>query len=259
MIKFNKPEPQPEQQSTQPAKIAFGQSKSTAVDVSAPQTHGPKNVFQRVVDPILEKTIEYAQSNYPEIFNKNEQRLRIMVNKLLPCELDVITVWGEDALAEQRELIKLASKRMAEFGELKGNELLDEVLDTSKKSTQAGLLQKFTHNFYKPQNYSNKIEALKIRVQGILVTIIECSKNVKDSSLPIWMAAISSVGENKKIDEDIVEQALLDRRRILQQATQNLQIVEAQLNQTKEMIVKMQSEIEHIINVVLPALVLSNN
>ena len=257
MIKFNKPPT--EEQKKQEAQIAqYSTILKFNKQTPAPVATGPApshNLFKSPTDPVVDKCAAYIQKNFADIFTANERRLRNMLKELVPCDLNTVMSWGDQALQEQRDILKAATARMNEFAQLNGSALLTEILNASSKSNKTSFLQRLASGLTHPQEmYGNRIEALKIRLKGISTPLLEYSAKIKDSTLPLWAVTIAAINESVPLSDDITEEAMVNRRRLLQQATQNLQVAAAQLEQTKAQLVKMQSDVDYIMNVVLPSL-----
>jgi hypothetical protein len=254
MIKFKPPSIAAPINQDHTSHIKFGQTPNTVTAIPSTPVH-EHAIFSSSIDPTFDKVINYIKNNYINIFNDNERRIRNMVKQLLPCELNTIMGWGEDALIEQRDILKVVTSRMSEFSQLNGNELLQEVLNSANKANQTGLLQRLTNTLYKPQEtYGNRVASLKIRLKGIFDPIQDYNQKIKDSTLPLWSATIAAVNECTTISDNTTDEAILNRRQLLRQALQNLQVAEAQLEQTKTLIVKQQTQVDYIMNVVLPSL-----
>jgi hypothetical protein len=236
-------------------KISFGSNTvHTSVTAHAEYNSKPKSLFGG--DPNLDRVMSYIEINYNSLFVSNDKRLRAMVKQIIPCELPTIISWGDDALVEQKNIVGVVSSRMQEFNALNGNELLSEVLNSGKTS-QHGLISKLLSIGKTTDSYSSRINSLKVHLTGLLSPILQNIDKIKSSTLPLYAISIAAVGEVIKPTDDLVEEALLNRRKLLYQANQNLQVAEAQLVQVKELIIKMQTEIDYIINVVLPATLLN--
>jgi flagellin-like hook-associated protein FlgL len=256
MVDFTK------KQTEQPIKrLSLFGSKPITAEVKAQPVVAPvveqkptiKQVFgSNPANALVDKAIEYIKSNYKDVFTTEEINLRSLVRRLALLDLVTVTTWGDDQLAEQRKTIQLASSRINEFYKLNCTTILSEAIDVAQNRHKS-FLDKFKKTDTK-EVYLSRIEEMKVRLKGLLPDIEECKKKTKTNVLVLHLIALASVNETSKGSDVLIEEALYERRRLIQGAIQNVEVVNAKLDQVRSEIVSMQNQIEHTLSVTFASL-----
>lgn len=259
MINFsNSKPPSVTQPATSPlTKISFGKAKSTEITPQPIIPAKPKSLFGDTDnDPKMVKAVAYLNEKYESVYIGNERPLKNMIKQLMDLDLNIISTWGEEVLIETKNVVTLSAEKIREFNSYNGNETLNEILNIANH--QQSLMQKLTKSFSSNKvTYLNRVEALKIKLKSTFSVLVECNKICKSSVISKWLVTIAAVADTMNITDELVSEAIFNRRRLLQQSLQNIQVAQAQVEQVLGLIIKMQSEIDHIIDVVVPSMELA--
>lgn len=216
------------------------------------------NIFDADDNPVIKNILSYIETNYNQIYCDHKILLTSITKKIISPTSKLIESWGEDVLVEQKELVQTSVRRIAEFNSLDANKLLNDVIDSCDNKKHSFINKFVKANKPSYEEYTLKVNALKVHLDGLSDSIDECIKNCKLSKLPIYLSVLSAYAENNKNLPDDLDQSIFNRRRLLQQALQNIEIACAQLEQIKSMISNAKNEASHILNVTLPSLSMIN-
>lgn len=219
---------------------------------SEPSGFNKTRIFDNSENPIVKNLLAYIQTNYNDVYLNNPLLLSNMAKKLISPTCKIIDNWGDDVLTEQKELVQTSARRISEFNGLDVNKVLNDVIDGCKP--KSSIVNKFFKNKPSFEEFNLKINALKVHLDGLSDSIDECIKNCKSNKLDSYLSVLSAYAETTKGLPDDLDQSLFNRRRLLQQALQNIQIACSQLEQVKTMIANAKNEASHILNVTLPSL-----
>jgi len=221
---------------------------------------GPRDsVFKGKERPDVENAMRKIQSEFPEFYKEHQRRLENMVEKLIPPTILLVSTWGDNAVIDQRELVENTTLLVREFSSTNGDQLLNDVIKSagyqSEKSLFAKLKNSFSDSFTdKKIDYVAEVESLKIHLSGLIPKMDEQFEKSKDTILPLWMIAISGVSQTYETDDLALAEYLDSRRQLLQHAYINVNTSRSQLEQVRILAVKMYSQIDHVMNVTIPAM-----
>lgn len=235
----------------------------TAPPVKSPVTKsepavytGPRDsVFKGFDDPVVINVMSVIKANYPEYYNEHHRRLNGMVSKLLNPKISTITEWGEQALEDQKSLVNKTANLVKEFNALNGNELLDEIIRAAGYRKEKSLFEKIKNTFSSNEvNYSSRVEGLKVHLSALMPIMDDVFNSSKDSMLPLWMVSLSGFADVFTTADKALEMSIHNRRQLLQHAFINVKSAHDQLENIRVMAVQMMNQIDHVMNVTIPAM-----
>lgn len=249
-------------------KVVEKPKRTSTIENAAPHlkpkirtfVEGPRDsVFKGKERPDVENAMRKIQSEFPEFYKEHQRRLENMVEKLIPPTILLVSTWGDKAVIDQRELVENTTLLVREFSSTNGDQLLNDVIKSagyqSEKSLFAKLKNSFSDSFTdKKIDYVAEVESLKIHLSGLIPKMDEQFEKSKDTILPLWMIAISGVSQTYETDDLALAEYLDSRRQLLQHAYINVNTSRSQLEQVRILAVKMYSQIDHVMNVTIPAM-----
>lgn len=217
---------------------------------------GPRDsVFKGFDDPVVTNVMSVIKTNHPEYYNEHNRRLNGMVSKLLNPKIVTITEWGEQALDDQKSLVNRTANVVKEFSALNGNELLDEIIKAAGYRKEKSLFEKIKNTFSSNEvNYSSQVESLKVHLAGLMPIMDDLFETSKDSMLPLWMVSLAGFADVFTTDDKALEISITNRRQLLQHAFLNVKSAQSQLENIRVMAVQMMTQIDHVMNVTIPAM-----
>lgn len=217
---------------------------------------GPRDsVFKGFDDPVVTNVMSVIKANHPEYYNEHNRRLNGMVSKLINPKIITITEWGEQALDDQKSLVNRTSNLVKEFSALNGNELLDEIIKAAGYRKEKSLFEKIKNTFSSNEvNYSSQVESLKVHLAGLMPIMDDLFESSKDSMLPLWMVSLAGFADVFTTDDKALEMSINNRRQLLQHAFLNVKSAQSQLENIRVMAVQMMTQIDHVMNVTIPAM-----
>jgi hypothetical protein len=231
----------------------------------------PLEPFKRLPATLEICAINYAKEHFPAIYVTETRRFNMLVAQLIPLAISRVLSWGQQALNDQQQLHKDTFDLIKKFHELKGNDILNEIVgatDTAKniEKKKNGILGWLKPSLPKattsPQENQDRLEKLKSQLNELLTPLDKKFSEARASLLPLFMATLACVAdvseETDAVKSDIaLYSALTQRRRLLHDASEQTDMIKDQLNQVRLMIVDLKNRMDHIINVMLPSLAMS--
>lgn len=217
---------------------------------------GPRDsIFQGQEAPDVKRAMDKIKVEFPEFHKEHYRRLLNMVEKLVPPTILTVSTWGDKAIIDQRELVESTTLIINEFSSANGDELLKDVIASAGYQSEKSFFSKLKNTFNEKKiDYVAQVEGLKIHLSGLLPKMDEQFEKSKDSLLPLWMVAISGVAQTYQTDDAALAEYLDNRRQLLHHAFMNVNKSRSQLEQVRILAVKMYSQIDHVMNVTIPAM-----
>lgn len=217
---------------------------------------GPRDsLFKGKENPLVRQAMKFIEATYPEYHREHFRRIESLVEKLLPPTISMVMDWGQNAVEAQQELVNQTTLLVKEFNSMNGDQLLDDIIKSAGYQSEKTLFGKLKNTFNNNKvDYVAQVEGLKVHLQGIMPSLDTQYEKSKDTQLPLWMVAISGVDEVFKTDDAALAQVLADRRQLLNHAFMNVNTSKNQLEQVRLMAVKLTTQIAHVMNVTIPAL-----
>lgn len=250
---------------TKPSKPKRGSFTNDMPEVSQPVKKaaepvifhtGPRDsVFKGFDDPVVTNVMSVIKVNHAEYYNEHHRRLNGMVSKLINPKIAIITDWGDQALEDQKSLVNRTANVVKEFNALNGNQLLDEIIKAAGYRKEKSFFEKIKNTFTTNEvNYSSQVEGLKVHLSGLMPIMDDLFETSKDSMLPLWMVSLAGFADVFVTDDKALEMSINNRRVLLQHAFLNVKSAQSQLENIRVMAVQMMTQIDHVMNVTIPAM-----
>lgn len=209
-----------------------------------------------VYDPIIASAMKHVRDNY-QTLSVEMPSIERQIKQLIPVKMSTISTWGSSALDQEAQLSTNIAQMVRTFSGIRGNELMEKVLNLAKAVRSEGFLDKlFGSTQESALQYKPQLGVLKTQLTQLMP---EYEQNIKNASasetrIMIQFAALVAVKEATGTSgDDSLERAILDRRNILQQAAMQSKLSRLQLIETQKSIAQQISRVEQLLTVTLPA------
>lgn len=231
----------------------------------------PRAAFAAGPTPQEAKAIAWAKENFAAIYAADGQHIDTRLQQLLPFALPVVSQWGSSALDRQAKMVEDGSRLVRDLNSLGVLTLTQEILTAQTAPPSAvGLLQRAGGLLQgvlkggagnglvaRAAAYRARITGLRAPLLALLdqVEALRTRQREEGNRLPVMLASLSAAAQVAGQTGDAALDAAIDnRRRILQQAITQRQILQDQIAEVRRQIVDQQQRIEQVVTVTLPAL-----
>ncbi|AET95338.1 hypothetical protein BYI23_E001770 (plasmid) [Burkholderia sp. YI23] len=254
-IQFGEQHAEARSQSAVPGRLAFGQPEELRpVQSQAAHAGKPKVLFGDTEHPLLERCFEVARARFPDLYPAHQVRIERAIRQLLPPTLATILTIAELPLQASGEVVETVARVTREFNELDAASLMSKLLETVTRKD--GLMDRLLHGKPEEVDYRSALTTVKQALNSFPSRTVELLAKVDRAKvgLVVSLAALGAVGDVIQLpDEPAVEMALRDRRDIVRQAFQQIELLPSQLQRIDEKVVGLLSRADHLMNVTLPA------
>lgn len=207
-----------------------------------------KSVFEEKKNPLLEECLKRIQNI------ENQSKIERQIKQLINLDTDQIMNWGSSVLDDAVELTQTIIRVSQQVTQLNVVEYIDQVVKmVDDKRT---VFERLKNTPVDTIKIVSKLNSLKIDLQKYMETKIldekfnECEERLFNftQSLKVVEEAAKHLGSY-----DTVEDIMYNRRILLSQAIQQLQLSKLQVQQTQTMIRTQRQKIDQIIYVMIPA------
>lgn len=220
--------------------------------VKPPAREAGKAMFGDSRSPATLQAIENIKKQYPDIYRAEATRIDVQLRQLLPLTLDVVMNWGTKTLERMRDGSKDGMALVGQFSQSNGNDMMQKVMEAMQPAS--GFLARFKQQ--DPGVYEAPLSALGA---SLSMWIPACSKAIgvakkNHSDMLLKMTTLSTAADVAGTPTDnMLEQALHNRRITLQSGVMQAELVVKQLEDVYQQMVDQKMRIDQVINVTLPA------
>ncbi|KVU88629.1 hypothetical protein WK76_00570 [Burkholderia ubonensis] len=236
-----------------PAPIHFDPEPAKCTRALSADALG-RALFVESNHPLLEQCFRAAQAGFPNLYPDCGARIERHIRQLVPLKLVTVATIGDGALETAGTLVEAVAATTREFNELGAAEMMSGML--AQATRKASMFERWFGAASGHVDYRAALGALKQslgffprRTEALAARVRHAEEN-----LVVVLAALSAVSDIVRVPNDAgVEHALCDRRNIVGQAVQQIQMQPAQLLGLDERVTDLLSRADHLMNVVLPA------
>ncbi|MBC8741824.1 hypothetical protein F6X40_35335 [Paraburkholderia sp. UCT31] len=228
------------------------------VPAGVPAGVASQPVLGPAIPDVVTHALGHARAAYAELVAQDEPRFKLKLSQLLPFKLAGVTSWGADAAQQQSRLATDAATVMRTYSDLNGSEVLETTLDAARANPSR--LQRLITRHRSLDDCRLSIIALRERLQQL---IPECEEFINEQDhlareLALYLAVLSvSADVTGAIADAVLAGAVDQRRRALQSSNQQAQVLKQTLQELRGLIVALLGNIDHGLNVTLPAIELA--
>lgn len=221
----------------------------------------PKPLFERNDDQnLVNAAVKYVEDNFAALANRHD-RIERQIRQLSPLTMEVLANWGGRAISEGGDITSSAARLVKSFADLQGNELVEAALNAAKGPVAPSGWMDMIRSFAAPKpesvlSFKPRLIVLKAHLVPLIPQIDSHIHETKESELRLLlnMASLVAVCEVMGRPSDAtMDRLMYDRRTILSQASNQSQLVNLQLVQTKQTITQLMSKIDQLLTITIPA------
>ncbi|WP_250469100.1 hypothetical protein [Caballeronia sp. GAFFF2] len=227
---------------------------------SAPQSLGEpgKTLFGEAGHPLLNQCFECARQQFPGLYPRQQARIERAIRRLVPPRLEHIVVMAEAPLHACGEAVETFTRMMRDFAELDGAGLMRDLLE--RAAHRPGLIDRLTGRYLGTEtpelDFRGLLTTLKTSLHSFPARVKSSRQHIAEAhdGLAIGLAALSAVADlPEPWDTASAARALLDRRAMVRQAFQQLELLSLQVDAFETDVVDLLSRADQLMNVTLPA------
>ncbi|WP_174923330.1 hypothetical protein, partial [Burkholderia paludis] len=223
---------------------------------AAPADAVGRALFGESNHPQLDACFRAAQAGFPTLYPDYAPRIERHIRQLVPLKLATVATIGDGALETAGNLVEAVATTTREFNELGAADLMAGML--AQATRKAGMFERWFGGAASGHvDYRAALGALKQSLGFFPRRTEELAAQVRhaEENLVVVLAALSAVADVVRAPDDAgVERTLFDRRNIVGQALQQIRMQPAQLRGLDERVTDLMSRADHLMNVVLPAM-----
>lgn len=194
----------------------------------------------------------------PALLEAHDHKVRRLIAQLLPVTLSCLQDFAGSTLRAGPLLTQEVADLSTEFSKLDAAETLEDAVEACTLKT--GFLDKLRARFANPQAIRPRLEALEKNLNGLSLKVQEALPRSADYAQGlilhlIALRAIEQVAGGPSSSSEL--QLLHQRLDLLRAATQQAQLIDAQLRQLQTLLVTLENKCEHILTVTLSAAALA--
>ncbi|MDR5734724.1 hypothetical protein QCE47_20650 [Caballeronia sp. LZ025] len=225
---------------------------------TAPRGEPGRALFGESGHPLLDRCFELAMQRFPELYPKHQLRIERAIRQLTPPSVDAATSIADAPLRACGESVETLTRMTRDFADLDAAGIMAALLDRATHGPT--LVNRIAGRYLgvdtAEPDYRAALTTLKVSLQSFSARIDAIQKTVMQAreGLGIGLAALCAVaGIDGNPDDATASNALHDRRAIVQQAFQQVELLSLQARGFEAEIVNLLSRTDQLMNVTLPA------
>jgi uncharacterized protein YoxC len=221
-----------------------------------PVQYVPKSIDTVATSPIHGDALARFRTAYPDLFRQEELSITRQIQQLLPLKVEVILDWGTKTMERARDSSTDATAFVTMFVQAGGNDLLKQAIDGINGVHPTGLVDRFFSKSFDPITTEPRLLVLHSHLSPWLKQCDELIKTTKDraNDVAIKLATLSAVADSiDQITDNTLDQAVSNRRMILQQGSMQAELSVRSLEDIRRQIIDQKMRIDQVLNVTLPA------
>ncbi|MDR5808546.1 hypothetical protein [Caballeronia sp. LZ019] len=257
-----RPEPRvlrfPEKRPAEPPQVAAPLFDERSARKPAPRGEPGRALFGESGHPLLDRCFELAMQRFPELYPKHRARIERAIRQLMPPSVESATSIADAPLRACGESVEALTRMTRDFADLDAAGIMASLLD--RATQKPGLMNRIAGRYLgvrEPEpDYRAALTTLKVSLQSFSARIDALQKTVMQAreGLCIGLAALCAVADvDGEPNDATASNALYDRRAIVQQAFQQLELLALQARGFEAEIVNLLSRTDQLMNVTLPA------
>lgn len=242
-------EPAPVTPSGPPTALSF----DDLPPAPAPGAH-VKALFDSEDHPAVRDALAMARAEHPALYDHAEERLAALFRRILPVKLSLVTEWAEKPLMEQAALLQPITELVLTFSQMGVPAQLEAALESSKPAS--GMFDKLFRRPVPLAQHKQTLSASRAQLlqlmadsEGAVGTLEASAQN-----LALHGAVLAVVSKLAGGADAALQDALVQRRTLIQQAVRQAELSILQMRQVRQQAVDLIGQVSSFLTVTLPAL-----
>jgi hypothetical protein len=264
------PPPTPAQGTAGPRAFDFGEEQEAAPAQAGPPTAlsfddlppAPdlpakppvRTLFDSEDHPAVRDALALALAEYPALYGQCEQRFAILFRRILPVNLPMVAEWAEKPLMEQAGLLQPVTDLVLQFTQMGVPALLESALESTKPAT--GVLDRLFRRAPSPAEFKPVLSASRARLLQLMADSEGAVRDLEASAqnLSLHGAVLAIVSTLASGADAALQDALVQRRTLIQQAVRQAELAILQMGQVRRQAADLIGQVSSFLTVTLPAL-----
>ncbi|MES2898324.1 MAG: hypothetical protein V4723_01285 [Pseudomonadota bacterium] len=248
--------PDQNQRAAVPRAFDFGTAElSPSGAPSMPPKAVPKALFESEDHPAVRDALAMASKAYPVVFGHSEQPLAALFRRLLPVKLTRVTEWAETPLMEQAAVLQPVTELVRTFAELGVAAKLEAALESAQPPSS--VLSKLFRRKASPAQYKAELLSARAQLAQLMADSELASRKLDESAQELtlhWVALAVVSDLVGRASDATLQDVLLQRRALLQQAVRQAELSILQMKQMRQQAADLMVQVTSFLTVTLPAL-----
>ncbi len=216
-----------------------------------------KALFDSEDHPAVRDALAMARAEHPALYDHAEERLAALFRRILPVKLSLVTEWAEKPLMEQAALLQPITELVLQFAQMGVPAQLEAALESTKPAT--GMFDKLFRRplplaQHKQTLLASRAQLLQLMAdsEGAVGTLEASAQN-----LALHGAVLAVVSKLAGGADAALQDALVQRRTLIQQAVRQAELSIMQMGQVRQQAADLIGQVSSFLTVTLPALELA--
>lgn len=216
-----------------------------------------KALFDSEDHPAVRDALAMARADHPALADHAEERLAALFRRILPVKLSLVTEWAEKPLMEQAALLQPITELVLTFSQMGVPAQLEAALESSKPAT--GVFDKLFRRPLPLAQHKHTLSASRAQLLQLMadsegaVGMLEASAQ----NLALHGAVLAVVSKLAGGADAALQDALVQRRTLIQQAVRQAELSILQMGQVRQQAADLIGQVSSFLTVTLPALELA--
>ncbi|WP_250454243.1 hypothetical protein [Caballeronia sp. ATUFL_M2_KS44] len=217
-----------------------------------------KAIFGEQKHPLLSRSFDLARQTFPALYPKHGPRIERAIRQLIPPQYESIVMIAQVPLSICGEAVETHTRMTRDFADLNAAGLMTDLLD--KATRRESLLERVTDRYLGKKapepDFKGVLTTLKASLQSFAprMTALRGTIAHAHEGLGIALAALSAAADVDALPGGASEKgALHDRRGVVRQAFQQLELLSLQLDGFEAELFNLLSRVDQLMSVTLPA------
>lgn len=213
-----------------------------------------RTLFDSEDHPAVRDALALAGTEYPALYAQCGQRFAILFRRILPVKLPTVTEWAEQPLMEQAGLLQPITDLVLQFTRMGVPALLESALDSTKPPS--GMLDKLFRRAPSPAELKPALAASRAQLLQLMADSEGAVRELEASAqnLSLHGAVLAVVATLASGADAALQDALVQRRTLIQQAVRQAELSILQMGQVRRQAADLIGQVSSFLTVTLPAL-----
>jgi len=216
-----------------------------------------KALFDSEDHPAVRDALAMARADHPALYDHAEERLAALFRRVLPVKLSLVTEWAEKPLMEQAALLQPITELVLKFSQMGVPAQLEAALESSRPAS--GVFDKLFRRPVPLAQHKQTLTASRAQLlqlmadsEGAVGTLEASAQN-----LALQGAVLAVVSKLAGGADAALQDALVQRRTLIQQAVRQAELSIMQMRQVRQQAADLIGQVSSFLTVTLPALELA--
>ena len=213
-----------------------------------------RTLFDSEDHPAVRDALALSRADYPALYAQCEQRLAILFRRILPVELSLVAQWAEQPLLEQAAVLQPITELVLKFTKMGVPALLEAALESTKPAT--GVLDRLFRRAPSPAEFKPALTESRAQLLQLMADSEVAVRNLEASAQNLSLhGAVLAVVSTLAAGADVaLQDALVQRRTLIQQAVRQAELSILQMGQVRHQAADLIGQVSSFLTVTLPAI-----